>query len=103
MVSDVKSSRRFREKAVREPLPSGIGKPGVKRKPHGRQWTMPENADFPAKLPMPGRQDRPPKRTPGQDAASLTHRERPRFNRFSNHRLHSEALTPIHDMQVQPL
>jgi hypothetical protein len=44
-----------------------------------------------------------PKQNPDQDVADLTNPEPPAFNNFSNPHLHGDALTQIHDKQVQPL
>src|SRR6202158_5024218 len=57
-----------------------------------------KNADFPAKTADQGQRGRPTKMKSRQDVADLTNPELPGLNRFSNHGLHSEALTQIHAM-----
>jgi hypothetical protein len=45
----------------------------------------------------------PAAQNPDQYVADLTYRELFELNRFSNHRLHSDALNKVMTCQVQPL
>src|SRR5258708_17368134 len=86
--------------AASPPLP--LGKPNVKRNAMPAPTDDAKNADFPAKTTDQGQRGRSTKMKSRQDVADLTNPELPRLNRFSNHGLHSDVLTQIHDMPGPP-